>query len=75
MGEATAVVFVGGLVGTALAYPAAPVLADYLDLPFAIPPWAAPAAFATSLAVGALSGSIPAWRAAHVDPMESLAPR
>lgn len=74
MGEATVVATVGGLVGAALAYPAAPVLADHLDLPLAIPPWAAPAAFATSLAVGVLFGSVPAWRAARVDPMASLTP-
>ena len=74
MGEATAVATVGGLVGTALAYPTAPVIADHFDLPLAIPPWAAPGAFAASLAVGALFGSVPAWRAARVDPMASLTP-
>ena len=74
MGEATAVATVGGLVGTVLAYLATPVPADFLDLPFAIPPWAATAAFATSLVVGALFGSVPAWRAARVDPMATLTP-
>ena len=74
MGEATVVATVGGLVGTALAYPTAPVIADHFDLPLAIPPWAAAAAFATSLAVGTLFGSVPAWRAARVDPMATLTP-
>ncbi|MCY3840756.1 MAG: ATP-binding cassette domain-containing protein [Gammaproteobacteria bacterium] len=74
MAEATVVATVGGLAGTALAYLSAPVLTDHFELPLAIPPWAAPAAFATSLTVGALFGSVPAWRAARVDPMASLTP-
>lgn len=56
----------------AVAYLAAPAIADHLDLPLAIPPWAVPAALTTSLAVGAVFGTVPAWRAARVDPMASL---
>ena len=74
LGEAAAVTAVGGLVGTVLAYTTAPLVSDLFDIRVAIPPWAVPAAFATSVAVGVLFGSVPAWRAARVDPMASLAP-
>ena len=62
------VVLLGGAVGLAAAFVFGPYLSSLLDLPFASDPWFAGIAFACSVVTGALAGSLPASRAAKVQP-------
>ena len=71
-GEAVLVVLLGGAVGVAAAFVFGPYLSSLLDLPFASDPWFAGIAFACSVATGALAGSLPASRAAKVQPVTWL---
>src|SRR5271156_3896169 len=62
----------GGIVGTALGL-AIPLTLGLLS-PFKIPvsPWSAAAALSTSVLVGVLFGTLPANRAARLDPVQTL---
>lgn len=67
-GEAVLVVLLGGAIGAAAAFVSGPYLSALLDLPFASDPWFAGIAFACSVVTGVLAGSLPAARAAGVQP-------
>ena len=71
--EAVVLCELGGLLGIALGLGGAHVLATYaLDLPPAYPlDWTVIALVICSL-VGLIFGSYPAWKAAHLDPIEAL---
>jgi putative ABC transport system permease protein len=62
----------GGLIGTIIGI-AIPISVGLFS-PFAIPVsyWAAVASLTTSVAVGVIFGTLPANRAAHMDPIDSL---
>jgi putative ABC transport system permease protein len=72
MVEAVFISFSGGLVGTLLGL-AIPFSLNIFT-PFHIPisPWSAVAALATSVIVGVVFGTLPANRAAQLDPVETL---
>ena len=66
----------GGLVGLAFAYAATRTFtAVYPGFPIEPPPWAVLAAGAVSISVGLLFGTLPARRAARLDPVAALARR
>ncbi|HSA22540.1 MAG TPA: FtsX-like permease family protein, partial [Myxococcota bacterium] len=62
----------GGLLGLGLGYGVAFLARELFGLPAAAPAWAVIVALATSTAAGLVFGVYPAWRAAHLDPIESL---
>jgi putative ABC transport system permease protein len=70
--EAVFISFSGGLIGTLLGL-AIPISVN-LFTQFAIPvnPWSAVIALATSVVVGIIFGTLPANRAAQLDPVETL---
>ena len=70
--EASLVAALGGAVGTALGLGVAQLVATVTPLPAAVTPSAVALGLAFSAAVGLLFGSWPAWRAAHLDPVEAL---
>jgi putative ABC transport system permease protein len=76
LAEAVLLSTFGGLAGLLLGWVGIRVLvAVYPVFPAATPAWAAAAAIATSTAVGALFGVLPARRAARLDPVAALAGR
>ena len=62
----------GGLVGIALGVAMSYLVSHLLSLPAIIPLWSPLVAFGVSVAVGLVSGSYPAQRAAALDPIEAL---
>jgi putative ABC transport system permease protein len=69
--ESAAICLLGGAIGLAAAYGVTEVI-DRLLLPAAISPTIVTVAILVSLAVGVVSGTIPALRAARLDPIEAL---
>ncbi|GEJ57491.1 ABC transporter permease [Anaeromyxobacter diazotrophicus] len=70
--EASLVAALGGSVGTALGLGAAQLIALTTPLAAAVAPSAVALGLGFSATVGILFGSWPAWRAAHLDPVEAL---
>jgi putative ABC transport system permease protein len=71
--EAAIISMSGGLLGTAAGIGAGRLLQHfYPDFPARPPVWAVIAALAVSFSVGLLFGSLPARRAARLDPVEAL---
>jgi putative ABC transport system permease protein len=71
--EATLIAIAGGAAGLLLAAAVSAAIRSAAPaLPLAAPPLAAPAALAVSVAVGTLSGWLPARRAAALDPIDAL---
>ena len=70
--EASLVAALGGAVGTALGLGAAQLIALTTPLAAAVAPSAVALGLGFSATVGILFGSWPAWRAAHLDPVEAL---
>lgn len=68
--EAAALCLIGGLIGLMIAYPLS-LIVDQL-LPTSMPFWVVFIAIGISLAVGVISGFLPAYRAAKMDPVEAL---
>jgi putative ABC transport system permease protein len=62
----------GGVIGMGLAYLGGRLLAWQLDLPIALPVGWTVAAVLVSATIGLFSGVYPAYRAAALDPVESL---
>jgi putative ABC transport system permease protein len=76
LAEAVLISSAGGLLGLGLGWAAVLALvAVYPALPASPPGWAVAAAFALSVAVGALFGVLPARRATRLDPVTALAGR
>ena len=68
--EAAALCLIGGLIGLAIAFPLS-LIVDKV-LPTAMPLSVVFIAIAISLIVGVVSGFLPAYRAAKMDPVEAL---
>jgi putative ABC transport system permease protein len=68
--EAAALCLIGGLIGLAIAFPLSLIVDQFL--PTAMPLSVVAIAILISLAVGVISGFLPAYRAARMDPVEAL---
>lgn len=68
--EAAALCLIGGLIGLFIAFPLSLVVDQFL--PTAMPLSVVAIAILISLAVGVISGFMPAYRAARMDPVEAL---
>ena len=72
LAESTALALFGGVIGVAIAYSIAKLVAVALSVPTALPlVWVTIALFVSS-SVGLISGVFPAWKAAKLDPIEAL---
>ena len=68
--EAAGICLLGGIIGVGLAWPLTLLLQKALPATLSLP--AVGIALAVSLLTGVLSGFLPAWRAARLDPVEAL---
>jgi putative ABC transport system permease protein len=68
--EAAAICLIGGLIGLAIAFPLSMIVDQFL--PTAMPLSVVFISIGISLAVGVISGFLPAYRAAKMDPVEAL---
>jgi len=68
--EASALCIIGGILGLAIAFPLS-LIVDQV-LPTAMPLSIVGIAILISLVVGVISGFLPAYRAAKMDPVEAL---
>jgi putative ABC transport system permease protein len=69
--ESAIICLIGGLVGMMLAVGVAEII-DRMLMPASVSPGIVVVALAVSIAVGVISGIVPAWRASRLDPIESL---
>ncbi|MBI3951283.1 MAG: ABC transporter permease [Acidobacteria bacterium] len=72
LSESITLSLIGGLIGMGVAYLGGRILAWQLDLPIALPLGWTVAAVVVSASIGLFSGVYPAYRAATLDPVESL---
>jgi len=70
--EAVVLTAIGGLVGLAIGEVASLLTNRYSPLPAYVPLWAIALGIGISAAVGIVFGLWPAWKAARLDPIESL---
>jgi len=70
--ESTTLSLFGGMVGTALGFGAALLIAALSPLPARIEPWSIPLGLGMTAIVGLFFGLYPALRAASLDPIEAL---
>jgi putative ABC transport system permease protein len=70
--ESSLLTTAGGVIGLVLGVAGSVVIQRLAGWPTALSPLMLPAALATALAVGVGFGFYPAWRAAHLQPMEAL---
>ena len=68
--EAASLTGIGGIVGLLIGW--ALTLLVKLFLPSYVPLWAPIAGFVASVGIGVIFGLLPAWKAARLDPIESL---
>ena len=72
LAEATIISLVGGIVGCIVGL-SLPLSVDFFtDFPLPVNPWSVVIALAAATAVGVIFGTMPATRAAQLDPVESL---
>ncbi len=70
--EAVWLTAIGGLLGLGTGEVGALLINKYSPLPAYVPPWAIAVGVGISAAVGIIFGLWPAWKAARLDPIESL---
>ncbi len=70
--EAVVLTAIGGLLGLAVGELASILMNKYSPLPAYVPAWAIGVGIGISAAVGIIFGLWPAWKAARLDPIESL---
>ncbi len=70
--ESLTLTFIGGIIGIALGFFAAFLVAAFSPLPYRIAPWSILAALLITFLVGLFFGVYPASRAARLDPVEAL---
>jgi putative ABC transport system permease protein len=68
--EAAAICLIGGAIGLGIAWPLTLLMQTYI--PAALSPLVVSLALLVSLVTGVLSGFVPAWRAARMDPVDAL---
>lgn len=68
--EAATLTGIGGLIGLAIGWLITTLIS--LVFPSYVPPWAPIAGFVASVGIGIIFGLFPAWKAARLDPIESL---
>jgi putative ABC transport system permease protein len=68
--EAATITFLAGLVGLMIAWPLTLVINEFLAA--TMPWWLVGVALVVSVMTGIVSGFIPAWRAARMDPVDAL---
>ena len=68
--EAAAICLIGGAIGLGIAWPLTLLLQQYL--PVTLSPTVVGLALLVSLVTGLLSGFVPAWRAARMNPVDAL---
>ncbi len=68
--EAATITFLAGLLGLAIAWPMTLVIDQFLAA--SLPWWLAGVALSVSILTGVVSGFLPAWRAARLDPVDAL---
>lgn len=70
--EAVVLTAIGGLIGLVVGELASVLMNKYSPLPAFVPVWAIGVGIGISAAVGIIFGLWPAWKAARLDPIESL---
>ena len=70
--EAVALSLVGGLIGVGLGFTVAQGLTEFLQWPTTVPPDAVVVSVGFAAVIGVVFGFYPAWKAAQLDPIESL---
>ena len=70
--EAIVLCFVGGLIGVGLAFGLTQGLTEFLEWPTSMSPDAIAVSVGFAAAIGVVFGFYPAWKAAQLDPIESL---
>ena len=70
--EAVVLTAIGGLIGLVVGELASILMNKYSPLPAFVPAWAIGVGIGISAAVGIIFGLWPAWKAARLDPIESL---
>lgn len=68
--EAATLCLLGGLIGLALSFPLSLIIDEVL--PSEMPVWVVVLSLTISIGVGLISGIIPAWTAARMDPVDAL---
>ena len=68
--EAATICLMGGLIGLAIAWPLTLLMARFMPATMSLPVVAA--AIFVSLVTGLVSGFLPAWRAARLNPVDAL---
>ena len=68
--EAAAICLIGGMIGLGIAWPLTLVMQQYI--PATLSPLVVGLALLVSLVTGLLSGFVPAWRAARMNPVDAL---
>jgi putative ABC transport system permease protein len=70
--EAVVLTAIGGLIGLVIGEVASLLMNKYSPLPAFVPAWAIAVGIGISASVGIIFGLWPAWKAARLDPIESL---
>jgi putative ABC transport system permease protein len=70
LSEAASICLLGGLIALGLAWPATLLLAQYLPATMSLP--TVGLALLVSMVTGVVSGFVPAWRAARMNPVDAL---
>ncbi len=68
--EAATICLLGGLIGLAVSYPLSLIIDQFL--PSSMPLWVVGLSLTISISVGLISGIVPAYTAAKMDPVEAL---